>query len=64
MVIAKSASGNVAFKFKATNIGELVLVFAGQSEILTHEVATVDVSTGEEALEDLGRSADLSGRFR
>ena len=61
MVIAKSASGNVVFKFKATNIGELVLVFAGQSEILTHEVATVDVW---KALEDLGRSADLSGRFR
>ena len=33
--------------------------FAGQSEILTREVATVDVSTDEQALDDLGRNADL-----
>ena len=34
-------------------------MFAGQTEILTREEATVDVSTDEEALEDLGRNADL-----
>jgi len=32
---------------------------AGQSEILTREVARVDVPTDEEALDDLGRNADL-----
>ena len=34
-------------------------MFAGQSEILTREVATAGVSTDEEALEDLGRNVDL-----
>ena len=47
----------MAVAFKAAKIGESV--FAGQSEILTREVARVDVSTDEEALEDLGRNADL-----
>ena len=55
MVIAKTANRNVAFK--AAKIGESV--FAGQSETLTNEVATIDVSIDEESLEDLGRSADL-----
>ena len=32
--------------------------FAGQSELLTREVTTVDVSTDEEALDDLGRNVD------
>jgi len=38
----------LAVAFKAAKIGESV--FAGQSEILTREVARVDVSTDEEAL--------------
>ena len=32
---------------------------AGQSEILTREVARVDAPTDEDALDDLGRNADL-----
>ena len=34
-------------------------MFAVQSEILLREVVTVDISTDEEALDDLGRNADL-----
>ena len=55
MAIAKTASRNVVFK--AAKIGESV--FAGQFEALTREVTTVDVSTDNEALDDLGRNADL-----
>ena len=55
MVIAKRASRNVAFK--AAKIAESA--FASQSEILTREVARVDVPTDEEALDDLGRNVDL-----
>ena len=32
---------------------------AGQSEVLTRELATVDAPTDEEALDDLARNADL-----
>ena len=46
-------------KFKAAKIKIGESVFAGQTEILTREEATVDVSTDEEALEDLGRNVDL-----
>ena len=35
-----------------------LVVFAGQSEALTREVARDDVPTDEEALDDLGRNAD------
>ena len=42
MVITKTASRNVAFK--VTKIAELA--FAGQSEILTRELATVRVGFG------------------
>ena len=52
LIIAKTASRN--FAFKASKIGESV--FAGQYEILKREVATVDVTTDEEALDDLGRN--------
>ena len=55
MVIAKAASKSVAFK--AAKIAESAL--AGQSEILTREVARVDAPTDEDALDDLGRNADL-----
>ena len=58
MVIAKTASRNVAFK--AANMGESV--FAGQSVILTCEVATAGSSTFERrgfGAEDLGCNADL-----
>ena len=55
MVIAKTASRSVAFE--AAKIVESA--FAGQSEILTREPATVDAPTDEEALDDLGRNADL-----
>ena len=52
MVIAKTASRNVAFN--AAKMGESVL--AGQSVILTREVATAGSSTDEEVLEDLERN--------
>ena len=57
MVIAKTASRNVAFKVAKLGVS----VFAGQSDILTLtcEVATAGFSTDEEVLEDLGRNADL-----
>jgi len=55
MVIAKTASRNVAFK--AAKIADSA--FAGQSEILTREVARDDVPNDEQALDDLGRNADL-----
>ena len=55
MVIAKTAGRIVVSK--AAKIAESEL--AGQSEILTREVARVDVPTDEEALDDLGRNADL-----
>ena len=54
-VIAKTAGTNVTFK--AAKIAESV--FAGQSETLTREVATIGASTEEEALDDLGLNADL-----
>ena len=59
MVIAKAASRNVAFKFKATkSLGESI--FACRSEILMPEdVATTSSFTHEEDLDDLGRNADL-----
>ena len=50
MVIAKTASRNIAFK--ANKMADSVL--AGQSAVLTREI---DVD--EEILEDLGRNADL-----
>lgn len=50
MAIAKTACRNVAFK--AAKMIESV--FAGQSVILTREVATAGSSTDEEASEDLG----------
>ena len=43
--------------FKAAKIADSAL--ASQSEILTREVARDDVPTDEEALDDLGRNADL-----
>ena len=49
MVVAKTAVRNVAFK--AVKMGESVL--AGQSVILTREVATAGSSIDEEGLEDL-----------
>ena len=55
MVIATAASRNIAYN--AAKMGESV--FAGQSDILTREVATAGSSTDEEVLEDLGRNADL-----
>ena len=55
MVIAKTASRDVAFK--APKIAKSALV--GQAEILTREAARVDVPTDEEALDDLGRNTDL-----
>ena len=55
MVIAKTASRNVAFK--AAKIAESA--FAGQSETLTRQLATVDALTNEEALDDLEHNADL-----
>ena len=51
--IAKTATKNVAFK--AAKIADSAL--AGQSEILTREVARDNVPTDEEALDDLGRDA-------
>ena len=45
------SSRNVAFK--AAKIAESAL--AGQSEILTREVARVDIPTDWEALDELGR---------
>ena len=47
MAIAKTASRSVAFK--AVKIAESAV--AGQSEVLTREVARVDVPTDEEALD-------------
>ena len=55
MVIAKTASRNVAFK--AAKIADSTL--AGQSEFLTREVARDDVPNDGEALDDLRRNADL-----
>ena len=51
MVIAKTASRNVAFK--AAKLGESA--FAGQSDILIPEVATAGTFTHEEDLEDVVR---------
>ena len=55
MVIAKTASRNVAFK--AAKLGESA--FAGQSDILIPEVATAGTFTHEEGLKDVGHNADL-----
>ena len=49
------ASTNVVFK--AANIAESA--FAGQSEILTRQLAMVDALTDEEALDDQVRNANL-----
>ena len=54
MVIAKRTSRNVAYK--AAKLAESV--FAGQPVILTRQVATKGLSSGEADLEDLGRDAD------
>ena len=51
MIIAKTASRNVAFK--AAKMSEPVL--AGQSGISITKVATAGASTHEEDLEDVGR---------
>ena len=56
MVIAKTANTrNVAFK--SANLAESV--FVGQSVILTRQVATEGLSSGEADFEDLGRNSDL-----
>ena len=56
MVIAKTASRNVAFK--SAKLAESV--FAGQSDVLISQVATEGLSSDEaDHLEDLGRNADL-----
>ena len=46
-------------KFKVAKIPLADSELAGQFEILTREVARDDVPTDEEALDDLGRNADL-----
>ena len=57
-VIAKTASRNVAFKIvKSDETAESV--FAGQSDVLTRQVATEGLSSGEADFEDLGHNADL-----
>ena len=55
MTIAKTASRNVAFK--SAKFAESV--FAGQSVILTRQVATEGLSSDEADFKDLGRNADL-----
>ena len=55
MVIAKTASRNVAFK--AARLGDLI--FDRQSEILRTEDAQVNSPSHEEDLDDVGCNADL-----
>ena len=55
MVIAKTASRNIAFK--AAKISETA--FAGQSSVLTREVEGQSASINEANLEDLGSCADI-----
>ena len=55
MVIAKTASGNVAFK--AARLGDLI--FDRQSEILRTEAAQVNSPSHEEDFDDVGCNADL-----
>ena len=55
IVITKTASKNVAFK--AAKMGDSVL--AGQSAVLTREVAEAGSSIDEEVFKGLGRNANL-----
>ena len=55
MVIAKTASRNVAFK--AARLGDSI--FDRQSEILMTEDVTVNSSSHEEDFDDVGYNADL-----
>ena len=55
MVIAKTASRNVAFK--AARLGDSI--FERQSEILMTQAVTVNFSSHEEDLDDVGCNADL-----
>ena len=55
MVIAKTASRNVAFK--AARLGDLI--FDRQSEILRTEDAQVNSPSHEEDFDDVGCNADL-----
>ena len=55
MVIAKTASRNVAFK--AVRLGDSI--FERQSEILMTEAATVNSPSQEEDFDDVGCNADL-----
>ena len=55
IVIAKTASRNVAFK--SAKLAKSV--FAGQSDVLTRQAATEVLSSDEADLEYLGRNADL-----
>ena len=56
MVIAKTASRNVAFK--AARLGDSI--FDRQSEILMTEDVTVNSPSHEEDFDDVGCNADLS----
>ena len=55
MVIAKTASRNVTFK--AAKLGDSI--FERQSDILMTEAVTVNSSSHEEDLDDVGCNADL-----
>ena len=58
MIIAKTASRNVAFK----SIKLAESVFTSQADILTRQVATEGLSSNdsEADLQDLGHNADLN----
>ena len=57
MIVAKTASRNVAFK--SVKLAESVF-FTSQADVLTRQVATGGLSNDNEAdLQDLGHHADL-----
>ena len=57
MVIAKTASRNVASSFKAARLGDSV--FDRQSEILMTEAVMVNSPSHEEDFDDVGCNTDL-----